>query len=148
MLIRRIKKFTDREDSHISPPPFLPYRKDVPVKLDIKSTKEFEKEWASRSTQSREWTKEAKRVRNSIKSGYIYSDGNPSEHTHYYKDESTGTMYYVSKDINSNDGLMYSIYAPEPIFDENNNLTEFIIKIRLLFCTGHTHRNGKKFSQN
>ncbi len=41
---------------------------------------------------------------------------------------------------------MYDIYAPELIINEEGNL--IIIKIVLLHCIGHTHRNGKKIFRN
>lgn len=42
---------------------------------------------------------------------------------------------------------MYDIYAPELTIDEETGEKCIYQKIILLHCIGHTHRNGKKFSE-
>lgn len=45
----------------------------------------------------------------------MYEDCDSSERTHYYPSESSPDRYYISKDINPNDRLMYDLYKPKLI---------------------------------
>lgn len=98
----------------------------------------------------KEWRKDVKRVRKEISDGHIHHDKIPGTTlTHYYPSESeSGKRYYVSKFINGNDRLMYNTYAPRLIQMEEGKDPVVYYKIELKFCIGHTHYNGRKFSEN
>ena len=138
------------EEKFVRPTPFpipntwIGYR----VNLNIVESDSYKNELKQRiSPIWKEWRKDLKRTRREISEGFIYQDKTVgSSDTHYYPSESeSDKRYYTSKSINGGDRLMYDIYAPELIINEEGNL--IIIKIVLLHCIGHTHRNGKKFSE-
>ena len=51
------------------------------------------------------------------------------------------------KSINGTDRLMYDIYNPRLTKDPETEEMYILQLITLNFCIGHTHRNGKKFSE-
>ena len=157
MIILRIKHFVDPDRKFVTPVPFpLPTGgEDLPLRFvlvgeNVKKGQKPTKFMKERDERIRvcdgPWKTAYKSVMKSIKSGFIYTDRLPEEHTHYYPEDSTKDMYYVSKDINPNDRLMYEVYRPKIIKDENGN-DIVSIKVRLVHCSGHTHRDGKKFSK-
>ena len=118
--------------------------------FDIIPLPSYDRDFNSRTdTIWKEWRKDVKRVRKEISDGYTNEDRNPGTTlTHYYPSESIpGKRYYVSKNINGNDRLMYDIYAPRLIQMEEGKDPVIYYKIELKFCIGHTHRSGKKFSK-
>ena len=157
MIVLRTKKFVDGNSRFVEPTPFPfpPGSKNLKViykcvgenaETGQKPTK-FMKERDERiRVCDGPWKTAYKSVMKSIKSGFIYTDRLPEERTHYYPEDSTKDMYYVSKDINPNDRLMYEVYRPKIIKDEDGN-DIVSIKVRLVHCSGHTHRDGKKFSK-
>ena len=157
MIILRVKNFVEEDDRFIVPHPFPlpPGGEKFSVRYEVvgenvekgsKPTK-FMKERDERiKLGGSPWKKAYKSVMKSIKSGYIYIDGVVGERTHYYPDESTNDIYYVSKDINGNDRLMYDVHRPE-IREVENGEKVVVIEIHLRYCSGHTHRDGKKFSK-
>lgn len=148
MIVRRTKHFVDREDRFYKPTPFdiNPKWENYPSGVVINTTKEFDKEYEQRAKLSSVWKQRVRSLRRSLVENNIYDDKEPSEMTHYYKEESTNKRYYVSKDINSNDRLMYDVREPYLDKDENGDPV-VITEVTLRHCTGHTHRDGKKFSQ-
>ena len=118
--------------------------------IDIIPLPSYDRDFNSRTdTIWKEWRKDVKRVRKEIAQGYTHKDRNPGTTlTHYYPSESIpGKRYYVSKNINGNDRLMYDIYAPELAYLNDNKEPIVYYKVNLKFCIGHTHRSGKKFSE-
>lgn len=93
--------------------------------------------------------KDLKKVRKEITDRYIFEDKiSGTTLTHYYPSESEpGKRYYISKFINGSDRLMYNIYAPRLIQIEEGKDPIIYYKIELKFCIGHTHYNGRKFSE-
>lgn len=150
MIILRHKLFVDSGDKFVTPSPF-PINsewRNYPIRfIVIDNVSSYQRDYKSRQISS-EWRKAVRTLRNAIKLGYIYSDHDPSERTHYYPDESETGRYYLSKDINPNDRLMYDVYKPELVEDPETGGKFIQIKIIFRFCAGHTHRSGKKFSQN
>lgn len=151
ILLRKNKLFVDREenDSFQQPKPFPIdsswISAEYPVKVVIEdSSSSYQRDYKSRQM-SPEWRKEIKNLRRKIKAGYMYEDCDSSERTHYYPSESSPDRYYISKDINPNDRLMYDLYKPKLIEIEGEQCV--VIRVVLRYCAGHTHRNGKKFSQ-
>lgn len=142
------------EERYVQPIPFniprewMEYRFD----LSIRELSSYTREVNSRvGPMWKEWRKNLKRIRKEIKEYNIYQDApgsNPPSDTHYYPSESeAGKRYYTSKSINGTDRLMYDIYSPKLI--QNPDTGEFYVEqiVTLNFCIGHTHRNGKKFSE-
>lgn len=157
MIVLRTKRFADEEDKFLVPRPFElpPGGKGLPIYYDVvgenvekgQKPTTFMKERDERiKVCDGPWKDSYKPVLKSIKMGFIYSDRDPKERTHYYPDEGTNDIYYVSKDINGNDRLMYDIH--KPVIEKTASGDDVvIIKIQLRYCSGHTHRNGKKFSE-
>ena len=143
------------EEKFVKPNPFNIPNEVVNYKFEFKiiESESYKRELKSREgTIWKEWRKDLKRVRKELSSYYIYDDDLKNygiSKTHYYPSESvSGKRYYVSKNINGNDRLMYDIYAPEIAIDEDTKEKCLYQKVVLLHCIGHTHRNGKKFSKN
>ena len=153
MIIFKQKQYViPEEERFVKPAPFrIPNDCDI-FRMDIIESGSYERELKSRSGPMwSEWLKDLRRARKEIKKGYIYDD-NPENleisKTHYYPSESElGKRYYTSKNINGGDRLMYDIYAPELTIDEETGEKCIYQKIILLHCIGHTHRNGRKFSE-
>lgn len=155
MIVLRNKTFVEKDDNYdkfVLPKPF-PINQDwikagYSIKIEVDdNSKSYQKDYKSREI-SEEWRKAVKKIRRSIKSGHIYDDGDSSERTHYYPaDSKPGKRYYVSKDINPNDRLMYDLHAPILYTNPKTGETYIQLKVALLFCAGHTKRNGKKFSE-
>lgn len=148
MKILRQKIFVEESERFIEPPAF-PIDSDwekYPLKIKIEESNSYKKDYKSRE-HFKIFRDQVKEVRKSIKKGYIYTDLNPKEKTHYYKSDSIPEkLLYVSKNINLQDRLMYEIYAPELIEGEGeDSFIQILIKLR--FCSGHTTRKGKKFSE-
>lgn len=142
------------EDRFAKPDPFpMPSEwEQYRFRLDIIELASFKREVNSRTGPMwKEWRKNLKRVRKELNNYYIYDDdygSQPLSDTHYYPAESEiGKRYYTSKSINGTDRLMYDIYPPELSQDPDTGKLFIMQKITLNFCIGHTHRNGKKFSE-
>lgn len=122
--------------------------------LKIEEASSYKRDLKSREQPSGvwdDWRRKLKVVRKEVTQGFIYDDKIPeTTKTHYYPSESNlKTRLYTSKFIGPSDRLMYDIYAPILVEDVNAPEGYVVLqRIVLLFCAGHTHRNGKKFSQD
>ena len=142
------------EDRFVTPDPFVIPREweEYQYKPEIIELSSYKREVNSRTGPMwKEWRANLKRIRKEIHDLYFYEDdprSRVSSDTHYYPSESeAGKRYYTSKSINGTDRLMYDVYSPILIKDPNTGDIVISQKITLNFCIGHTHRNGKKFSE-
>lgn len=142
-------KSSDTNDRCI-PPPKFPIPKEwkdegYEEKLYIHPDSTFTREYNKRKD-FKIFRDEVKIVQKDFKEGAIYEDGNGRKtRTHYYPEESTKYRLYCSKDINGSDRLMYEIFAPK--LEEIDGKLVIVTEVILRFCSGHTHKNGKKFSE-
>lgn len=158
MIILRTKHFVDPDKKFVTPIPFPlpPGGEDLPFVVAVigenvpkghPPTKFMKERDKMIKLGGKAWKNNYSPVLKSIKQGYVYEDRLPGERTHYYPDDSEkGKRYYVSKDINPNDRLMYDVYAPEIRKDKNGN--DIVVQeVHLLHCSGHIDRKGKRFSE-
>lgn len=146
-----VEKSEDYDDKFVVPMPFPINPEWVKAGYSLKieiddDSKSYQRDYNTRKM-SEVWRKDIKKVRHSLKEGFIYNDKDPKERTHYYPKDSGPKRYYVSKDINPTDRLMYDLHAPKLYTDKETGETYIQIKVALLFCSGHTKRDGKKFSE-
>lgn len=155
MIISKQKQYViPEEERFVKPSPFIIPNEwiDYKFEFEIIESGSYKKETNLRSGPIwKEWRKDLKRIRKELSNYHIYDDSPENgeiSKTHYYPSESIpGKRYYTSKNINGGDRLMYDIYAPELTIDEETGEKCIYQKIILLHCIGHTHRNGRKFSE-
>lgn len=142
------------EERFVKPRPFpIPDEwKQYEFRMEIVELSSYKREVNSRTgSMWKEWRTNLKRVRKEIKEKHVYDDDPKSRipsDTHYYPAESEERRrYYTSKSINGTDRLMYDVYSPRLTKDLETEEMYILQLITLNFCIGHTHRNGKKFSE-
>lgn len=150
---RRIKLFSRRTpippqiSELFKPQPEI--EKKFPLKIIVEPSKN---KWSNDiSKLSVTDKKRVDKLKKDIREGHLFdNNGDPDSDTHYLSDFSKtvgpNKSLLMSKYINHSDRLNYRVYPPKLVEDEKTGKTEYVQKVVLESCRGHSRNGAKNYS--